>query len=57
MTQAIQLFDPASCTYTYVLVCEDTREAIIIDPVDGQLERDLAVIRQRELSVDYTLCA
>ena len=55
MTQPIQLFDPASCTYTYVLVCEDTRKAIIIDPVDGQLERDLAVIRQRELSVVYTL--
>ena len=55
MTQPIQLFDPASCTYTYVLLCEDTRKAIIIDPVDGQLERDLAVIRQRELSVVYTL--
>lgn len=55
MTQPIQLFDPASCTYTYVLVCEDTRKAIIIDPVDGQLERDLAVIRQWGLSVVYTL--
>ena len=51
----IQLFDAASCTYTYVLVCEASRKAIIIDPVDGQLERDLAVIRQYELSVVYTL--
>ena len=36
-----QLFDPDSSTYTYVLYDERTREALIIDPVDTQLERDL----------------
>ena len=39
-----QLFDPASSTYTYLLVDEATREAVIIDPVDVQLERDLAAL-------------
>ncbi|MBX9960091.1 MAG: MBL fold metallo-hydrolase [Burkholderiaceae bacterium] len=41
----IQLFDPASSTYTYLLFDADSREALIIDPVDEQLERDLAVLR------------
>lgn len=41
----IQLFDPASSTYTYLLFDAGTREALIIDPVDEQLERDLGVLR------------
>ncbi|MDO9291967.1 MAG: MBL fold metallo-hydrolase, partial [Hydrogenophaga sp.] len=34
----IQLFDPASSTYTYVLFDQVTRDALIIDPVDEQIE-------------------
>ena len=41
----IQLFDTASSTYTYVLFDATSREAIIIDPVDDQVERDLQVLR------------
>ena len=33
----IQLFDPTSSTYTYILFDEACREALIIDPVDEQL--------------------
>lgn len=51
----IQLFDPASSTYTYVLFDESTREALIIDPVDEQIERDLAVLRQYGLKLLWTL--
>ncbi len=51
----IQLFDPASSTYTYVLFDEATREALIIDPVDEQLERDLGVLRQYGLKLRWTL--
>ena len=47
----IQLFDSASCTYTYVLFDEATREALIIDPVDEQIERDLATLRQYGLKL------
>ena len=47
--QPIQLFDPASSSYTYLLFDPDTREAVIIDPVDEQLERDLAVLREHGL--------
>ena len=53
--QPIQLFDPDSSTYTYVLFDADTREAIIIDPVDTQLERDLATLRQYGLKLVWAL--
>jgi glyoxylase-like metal-dependent hydrolase (beta-lactamase superfamily II) len=53
--QPIQLFDPASSTYTYVLFDEGTREAAIIDPVDTQLERDLGVLRQYGLQLVWTV--
>jgi len=47
----IQLFDPASSTYTYLLFDTDSREALIIDPVDEQLERDLGVLREYGLQL------
>ena len=53
--QPIQLFDAASSTYTYVLFDENTREAVIIDPVDEQVERDLATLRQYGLKLLWTI--
>jgi sulfur dioxygenase len=50
-----QLFDPRSCTYTYLLFDEGTREALIIDPVDTQLERDLDAIARLELKLRWTV--
>lgn len=47
----IQLFDPASSTYTYVLFDDASRDALIIDPVDEQLERDLQVLREYGLKL------
>jgi glyoxylase-like metal-dependent hydrolase (beta-lactamase superfamily II) len=51
----IQLFDPASGTYTYVLFDAASREALIIDPVDDQLERDLRVLREYGLKLLWTV--
>lgn len=51
----IQLFDAASSTFTYLLFDENTRDALIIDPVDAQLERDLAVLRQYGLHLNWTV--
>ncbi len=51
----IQLFDPASSTYTYVLFDQATREAVIIDPVDEQIERDLATLRDYGLKLVWTV--
>jgi glyoxylase-like metal-dependent hydrolase (beta-lactamase superfamily II)/rhodanese-related sulfurtransferase len=57
--KSIQLFDAASSTYTYVLVDEASTEsphpALIIDPVDAQLERDLAILRQYDLKLVWAL--
>jgi sulfur dioxygenase len=51
----IQLFDTASSTYTYVLFDHATRDAVIIDPVDTQLERDLEVLRTHKLKLIWAL--
>jgi len=51
----IQLFDTASSTYTYVLFDATSREAIIIDPVDDQVERDLQVLREYGLKLIWAL--
>ena len=51
----IQLFDPASSTYTYVLFDPATRLALIIDPVDEQIERDLACLKDHGLQLAWTV--
>jgi sulfur dioxygenase len=55
----IQLFDPASSTFTYVLFDESSTEsprpALIIDPVDDQLERDLGVLREHNLKLVWAI--
>lgn len=55
MNTPIQLADPASSTYTYLLVDEASREALIIDPVDEQLGRDLAVLAEHGLKLVWSL--
>ena len=50
-----QLFDPASSTYTYILLDEASREAIIIDPVDEQLDRDLATLERLGARLKWAL--
>lgn len=51
----IQLFDPTSCTYTYILFDPGSRDALLIDPVDEQLSRDLATLRQFGLKLQWTV--
>lgn len=50
-----QLFEPISSTYTYVLACEDTGQAVLIDPVINAMERDLAVLQQLAVRLVCTL--
>lgn len=51
----IQLFDADSSTYTYVLFDHATREALIIDPVEEQIERDLATLHEYGLKLVWTV--
>jgi sulfur dioxygenase len=55
MNPPIQLFDPASCTYTYILWDDATREAVIIDPVDTQVQRDIGVIQSLGLTLRWSV--
>lgn len=48
-----QLFDTESSTYTYILWDVRTKDAIIIDPVDVQVQRDIKEIEELELNLIY----
>jgi sulfur dioxygenase len=50
-----QLFDAETCTFTYVLGCAETGEAVLIDPVLEQKDRDLAVLAELGLRLRYVL--
>lgn len=50
-----QLFEPLSSTYTYLIGCELTRLAVLIDSAISTWDRDLDVIRSLELTLAYTL--
>jgi glyoxylase-like metal-dependent hydrolase (beta-lactamase superfamily II) len=50
-----QLFEPVSSTYTYLIACEQSGEAALIDPVLETVERDLGVIRDLGLRLECTL--
>jgi sulfur dioxygenase len=50
-----QLFDPETSTYTYLLADEGTGEAVLIDPVIEQVERDLQVLRELDLTLRWAL--
>lgn len=50
-----QLFEKESSTYTYLLADSDSKEAIIIDPVNLTLERDLRLIDELGLNLKYVL--
>lgn len=50
-----QLYDADSSTYTYLLADEQTREAIIIDPVIEHFDRDRTLIEELELKLLYAL--
>jgi len=50
-----QLFDLSSSTYTYLIACEKTHKALLIDPVFELVRRDLALITELGLSLE-TVC-
>jgi sulfur dioxygenase len=51
----IQLFDVESSTFTYLLNVPGTPDAVIIDPVDHHLERDLLHIERLGFKLAYVL--
>lgn len=50
-----QLYEPVSSTYTYLVGCENTGQAILIDPVVNSIERDLNEVNRLGLKLAYSL--
>ena len=50
-----QLFEPQSSAYTYLIACERSREAALIDPVLETVERDLEVLETLGLTLGFTI--
>lgn len=50
-----QLYDAETSTYTYLLADEETREAVIIDSVRDQVERDVQLLKELNLKLLYAL--
>jgi sulfur dioxygenase len=50
-----QLFDHETSTYTYLVADPKTKQALLIDPVLEQVERDLALLQGLGLTLRYSL--
>lgn len=50
-----QLFEPILSTFAYLLGCEETRKARLVDPVHPTWPRDLEALHRSGLELAYTL--
>ena len=50
-----QLFDSETSTYTYLLADKRTQEAVLVDPVFSQVNRDLWILSELGLRLVYCL--
>jgi glyoxylase-like metal-dependent hydrolase (beta-lactamase superfamily II) len=50
-----QLFEPETCTFTYLIGCERTHQAALIDPVAGEVDTYLAMLGALDLKLIFTL--
>ncbi len=50
-----QLFEPETSTYSYLLGCERTRRAVIIDPVVSEIDAYIELLQDLNLKLVYTM--
>ncbi|WP_414529850.1 FAD/NAD(P)-binding protein [Nodularia chucula] len=50
-----QFFDPESSSYTYLIADQQTADAVIVDPVLEQIDRDLESLEELGLKLRYCL--
>lgn len=50
-----QLYDRETSTYTYLIADENTKEAVLVDPVLEQVDRDWKLIQELGLKLRYCL--
>ncbi|HAQ50721.1 MAG TPA: Zn-dependent hydrolase [Gammaproteobacteria bacterium] len=50
-----QLFHRDTASYTYLIACPDSRQAVLIDPVASELSQYLALLSAEQLTLRYAL--
>jgi len=50
-----QFFDTDTCTYTYLLACQSSKRAILIDTVASHITQYIEVLNQLQLQLVYSL--
>lgn len=50
-----QFFDPGTSSYTYLIADKETRDAVLVDPVLEQVDRDLQSLDELGLKLRYCL--
>lgn len=50
-----QLFERESSTYTYLIGCEQTRQAVLIDTVKSEVDNYLKLLQELDLKLVYVL--
>lgn len=50
-----QFFEHESSTYTYLLGCDNTHEAVLIDPVASEIEHYANLLAEKNLTLVYSL--
>ena len=50
-----QFFEPDTCTFTYLLACEKTKQAVLIDTVEAEVPTYMQALAEQVLKLVYTL--
>lgn len=50
-----QLFEPDTCTYSYLIGCEFTQKAVLIDPVTSEVDSYVTLLNELGLTLIYTM--
>jgi sulfur dioxygenase len=50
-----QFFEPDTCTFTYLLACEKTKQAVLIDTVEAEVPTYMQALAEQDLKLVYTL--
>lgn len=50
-----QFFEPETSTFTYLLGCEKTKQAVLIDTVESEVAKYLTELQAHDLKLIYTL--
>jgi sulfur dioxygenase len=50
-----QLFHEESCTYTYLIACAKTNNAVLIDPVNTDIDDYIALLKEHNLTLKFAL--